>query len=287
MREEVIDVVHKRIMQVAILFGVLSIPTFASADSEIFETPVNTTSPVESISEEVTGTTNQLLNETEQPVNKTVDTVKVISEKVEETLEVEEPVVEVNLKKEPSIKVNTGVIDVDVSKNPSVKVDTAVAKVEVAEPLDVEVDTEVVQIEASIVPPPLATNEKPLVEDGEEQGTISQPQSMNKDEFPTVKDQIILEPPIDDKPSDTVYNSSSPLKENEFNPLQALPTIQTGPYHQINSSSGHFNMSMAILESLNQENANGFFTYFGQGRMFFDQWLNAPPSQPPRKSLLL
>jgi len=287
MREEVIDVVHKRIMQVAILFGVLSIPTFASADSGIFETPVNTTSPVGSISEEVTGTTNQLLNETEQPVNKTLDTVKVISEKVEETLEVEEPVVEVNLTKEPSIKANTGVIEVDVSNKPLVNVDTAVAKVEVSEPMNVEVNTEVVQIEASIVPPPLKSNEKRLVEDGEEQRTISQPQPMNKNEFTAVKDQVILEPAIDDKPSDTVNKSSSPLKENEFDPLQALPPIQTGPYHQLNSSSGHVNMSMAILESLNQENANGFFTYFGQGRMFFDQWLNAPPSQPPQKSLLL
>lgn len=279
-----IDLVQKRIMQVAILFGVLSIPTFASADSEIFETPVNPTSPVESISKEVTGTTNQLLNEPEQPVIKTVDAVKKISEKVAETVEVEKPLVEVNLTKEPSIKADTGVVEVDVSKNQLVQVDTVVSKVEVAEPLDVEVDTEVVQVEASLVPPPLKTNAKQLVERAEEQESISQPQSINKDEI-TVKDQVIITPPFDDKPSDTVNNSPSPLKKFEFDPLKAFPQIQSGPYQQLNQSSGHVNMAMAVLESINHEYANGFFTYFGRGRMFFDQWLNAPPSQPPQISL--
>jgi len=273
--------VSKRIMQVIILIGILSIPTFASADSGIFETPVNTTSPVEPIAEEVTGTTTQLLNEPEQPVTKTVDAVKVISEKVAETIEVEKPL---NLTREPSIKANTGVIEVDVSEKPLVKVDTTVAKVEVSEPLDVEVDTEVVKTEVSIVPPPLTSNKKPLVERAEEQEPRAQPQSINKNEI-SVKDQVILEPPIDDKPTDTVDKSPIPLKENEFDPLIAIPPIQSGPYNQLNSSSGHVNMAMAVLESVNHEYANGFFTYFGRGRTFFDQWLNAPPSQPPQNSL--
>lgn len=244
------DDVQKRIMQVAILLGVLSIPSFASADSGVFGTTIpNTTSVLETVPDGVAKTTpiveEELPMETVQPVATIVDSVNETTQKVTEAVVNDKPLV-----------VKAGVVEAEVLKTQKVIVDTSSLS------LNVERDTELVQTEVSI--------ETPIVNVERNAEQVAGP---------------LVETIQEDKAIDMETRPRPKKGENEFEQIKVIPTLQSGPYIQANSSPSTAGMVMAVLNSLEVDNANGSFSYFGKGRMYYDQWLNAPPSQPPRNSL--
>ncbi|MFX3673381.1 MAG: hypothetical protein ACE3JQ_02890 [Paenisporosarcina sp.] len=261
---------HTRIMQVVIFFGVLSIPAFASAESGLFETPINKTTSTEEVTQEIAKTT------TIQPVAKRVGSVIEKADKVTESVNNYQPLVEVNLINNPSIRANTGIVETGISKTPILKVNTSVAKLEVSEPLKVQIDTEVGQAEDSVEPTLDTVNEE-LMEEPAVESSNTIPESINLFETPVEKQIVLKETTV------SMETRHIPLREKyDHDPLIVMPSFQSVPYQHANASSWS---AVAVLESIGHEDSNGFFTYFGKGRMYFDQWLNAPPSQPPKESL--
>lgn len=338
-RGEVNDDVHKRMIQLAVLFGVLSIPTFASAEGGLLGSVIKQPSDiVNTVTDEVTDTTTQVEEvlpiETDQgesikPVTKIVETVNETTQNVTEKVTENQPIVEVNVSKEPSIKVNTAVIETEVSKTPKVKVDTPIlevnvsdeVKVDVADTVKAEADAEDVQVE--VTPP--QTSEELSVEVDE---TASSEPSTTVTEKPvTVKSEETVEerlenavpfqeeekvkPESEPQEASMVAEVSTPSTENslevessndvarnigpfsipmkeptKYEQLKVTPTFQSGPSTQTGPSGAAGALAIAVLDNQNLAEPNETLAFYGMSRTFFDQWLNAPPSQPPQKLLL-
>ncbi|MGE6487061.1 hypothetical protein [Paenisporosarcina sp. NPDC076898] len=325
---------QKRMMQIALLFGVLSIPSFASADGGLLGSTLSQpTEIVNTVTEEVANTTSQAeealpikaeQGESLQPVTAIVKTVTETTQKVTKAVESEKPIVEVKVSTSPSVKVNTGVVEAEVSKTPKVKVDTSIAKVEVAD--TVAVDTEVVQAEVkrdqqisvqtpvvdvdSSVPTQSTTDKEILVNPVPETEVTELPVEKLKQEVPPVMTNEIVKPDIskqriiDEEQNDALNETSRnerllnveidkpknalsiPMKmPTNYEQVQATPTFQSGPSTLSNSSLSSGSMTFALLDGYDVSNQNEPLAYFGKTRLFFDQWLNAPPSQPPQHSL--
>lgn len=323
-------------MQIAVLFGVLSIPSFASADGGLLGSTLSQpTEIVNTVTEEVANTTSQVekalpikteQEESLQPVTAIVKNVTETTQKVTKAVESEEPIVEVKVSTSPSVKVNAGVVEAEVSKTPKVKVDTSIAKVEVAD--TVKVDTEVVQAEVerepqisvktpvvdveSSVPTQSTTDKEIRVTPVPETEVTELPVEKMKQEVPPVikskneivkpdiSKQLIIDEEQGDVLNETSLNERSLNVETDkpknalplpmkvpinYEQVQATPTFQSGPSTLSNSSLTMGSMTFAVLDGYDVSNPNGTMAYFGKTRLFFDQWLNAPPSQPPQHSL--
>lgn len=322
-------------MQIAMLFGVLSIPSFASADGGLLGSTLSkSTEVVNTVTEEVASTTSQVeeampieaeQEESIQPVTAIVETVTETTQDVVKAVESEKPIVEVKVSTSPSVKVNTGVVEAEVSQTPKVKVDTNIAKVEVAD--TVKVDTEVVQAEVKRDPqitvqtpvvdvessvPTQSTTEKEILDTPVSENEVTEPPvDQLKQEVPPVKTNEIEKPDnlrqlIIGESQDEALNETSrterssnvetdkpknvlpiPMKmPTNYEQVQVTPTFQSGPSTLSNSSLSTGSMMFAMLEGYDVTNQNGTMAYIGKTRLFFDQWLNAPPSQPPQHSLL-
>jgi hypothetical protein len=321
-------------MQITVLFGVLSFPSFASADGGLLGSTLSQpTEIVNTVTDEVANTTSEveiaLPIKTEQeeslhPVTAIVKNVTETTQKVTKAVESEEPIVEVKVSTSPSVKVNTGVVEAEVSKTPKVKVDTSIAKVEVAD--TVKVDTEVVQ--AEVERDPQISVKTPVVDvesSGPTQSTTDKeirvtlvpetevtelpveklkqevpPVMKNEIVKPNISKQLIIDEEQDDALNETSRNERSLNVETDkpknalpipmqvpinYEQVQATPTFQSGPSTLSNSSLTMGSMTFAVLDGYDVSSQNGTMAYFGKTRLFFDQWLNAPPSQPPQYSL--
>ncbi|MCZ8538227.1 hypothetical protein M9R32_13605 [Paenisporosarcina quisquiliarum] len=327
---------QKRMMQIAVLFGVLSFPSFASADGGLLGSTLSQpTEIVNTVTDEVANTTSQVekalpikteQEESLQPVTEIVNNVTETTQKVTKAVKSEEPIVEVKDSTSPSVKVNTGVVEAKVSQTPKVKVDTSIAKVEVAD--TVKVDTEVVQAEVERDPqisvktpvvdvessvPTQSTDKEIRVTPVPETEVTELPVEKLKQEVPLVmknkkeivkpdiSKQLIIDEEQDDALNETSRNERSLNVETDkpknalpipmkvpinYEQVQATPTFQSGPSTLSNSSLTMGSMTFAVLDGYDVSNQNGTMAYFGKTRLFFDQWLNAPPSQPPQQSPL-
>lgn len=318
-------------MQIAVLFGVLTIPTFASADGGLLGSALNQPAEiVETVTEEVANTTSQVeevlpMIETEkiepiQSVKKVVESINKTTQKVTTTVADEEPILEVNISEAPSIKVNTSVLEAEVSKTPKVNVDTPIVKVEVADTVEVDteeesepeiaVQTPVVKVES---PAPSETTtgkeviETPIVDveiveppvESIKQGTNPiqenekvKPQSLPSPIIGDVQEEMGIEQgsidivaEVESKKETPKQAIAIPLPMNEptiFEQVKVTPTFQSGPSTQTNSGSTTGVATVATFNGMDITTQSGTLTYIGKTRLFFDQWLNAPPSQPPQ-----
>ena len=317
------DDVQKRMMQIAVLFGVLSIPTFASAEGGLLGSVLNQpTEIVETVTEEVVKTTSQVEEalpietvqvESIQPVTKIVESVKKTTQKVTATVADEEPILEVNISETPSIKVNTGVVEAEVLNTPKVKgevvvpeevetvvesepgisVQTPVLKADSPKPTETATKKEVIETptvkveiteapvsKAKQVTNPIQTNDK------------VKPQSLPSPIIGDVQEEMVIEQgsmdiiaevePKMEKPNVAIA-IPLPMKEpTNFEQVKVTPTFQSGPSTQPNTGATNGVASIAVLNRIDMTTQSGTLAYFGKTRLFFNQWLNAPPSQPPQ-----
>lgn len=295
---------QKRIWQTVILFGVLSIPSFASAEGGLLKNTLTTTTDI------VEATTNQVVEtpskveevlpvETNEPVSTLVETVNETTKSVTKTVTDEKPLVEVKLSEKPTIKVNANVIEAEVSTKPVVKVETPVAEINVTEPVQVDVET-------NIIPTDLKVEE---VEPIKETSSTVIEKAVGSDVVETKKSTIV-EPNVkpesvnifEEAETEGIQLSSKDTKLEEFNlqnelpvipfrgmenmeQIKVIPTIPSGPSTQNSPSSANVGITLGIFNTFEVDQLYKTFSYFGKERLFFDQWLNAPPSQPPQSSL--
>lgn len=336
------DDVHKKMIQLAVLFGVLSIPTFASADGGLLGSVIKQPSDiVKTVTEGVEETTSQVeemqpiktdQGESIKPVTKIVETVDETTQKVTETVNDNQPIVEVNVSKEPSIKVNAGIIETEVSETPKVKADTPIlevnvsdkVKVDAAETVVVEADAEDVQVEdttpktseelpvGAVETEPSTTGNEPPATDTPEVPVVEIPEMEKQDTLPIqvidkVKPESLAQPVIGatsqeaevtpqstensfevESSNDVTGNIgpiSIPMKEpTKYEQLKVIPTFQSGPSTPTGPSGAVGALTIALLDNQILSEPNETLAFHGMSRTFFDQWLNAPPSQPPQKT---
>lgn len=345
---------HKRMMQSAILLGVLSIPTFASADGGLLGNTLNKTSEiVETVTTGVVDTESEQ-EKVYQPVTKLVDSVYETTKTVTEALESDTPAVEVNISPNPSIKVNTGILEADVSQNPKVKVDTPIAKVEVDDSFKVEIDPVKIDVEVKKDPKPQISVQTPIMsvntkntnqsvrlrkepqspnqEVNDKAATIpaqkpvstrtQEPKQIIKQNTETVEknkpiwqDKIETTEPLgfDESRKQLSHVESVPFTVNSYNTaastevsaekdftgylplkptddythMKVSPVFHSGPSTPAKTVGAGGGIPLATYNGFEVSTSKEISNYSAKIRLFFDQWMNAPPSQPPQHSLFL
>lgn len=255
------------------------------------------------------------VTETVKPVNEAVktvsDTVDTVKEAVPtEKLQSSKPIVDVNLSEKPSIKVD--VLDQEV--NVTVPVTPKKPQVEVKLPVVSEIVTtkpEVEEVvEAKPEPAPTTTPvtgpapiSKPVTEPI---GIISEKVSetndviLQKSEVVMKKEMINMEieNPVNTGTSGEVLKKRRDQKESElpirqktspdYPVTQMLTPSSQGGQTPSNSSNNPMTSSstitfLAILDGGQNDTQLETGSRLGEGvRHYYDQWLNAPPGQPPQ-----
>lgn len=295
---------QKRIWQTVILFGVLSIPSFASAEGGLLKNTLTTsTDIVETTTNQVVETTSLvdevLPVETNESVSALVKTVNETTQSVTKTVTDEKPLVEVKLSEKPTMKVNAKVIDAEVSTKPVVKVETPVAEIKVTEPIQVDVETNIISTDVKVEEvEPIKETSSTVIE-----------KAVGSDMVETKKPTIV-EPNVkpesvnifEETETEGIQLSSEDTKTEEFElqnerpvdpfrgmdnieKIKVIPTIPSGPSTQNSPSSTNVGLTLGVFNPFEVDQSYKTFSYFGKERLFFDQWLNAPPSQPPQSSL--
>ena len=295
---------QKRIWQTVILFGVLSIPSFASAEGGLLKNTLTTTTDiVETTTNQVVETTSKvdevLPVETNEPVSALVETVNETTQSVTKNVTDEKPLVEVKLSEKPSIKVNANVIEAEVSTKPVLKVESPVSEIKVTEPVQVDVETKNIPTDVKVEEvEPIKETSSTVIE-----------KAVGSDVVETKK-PTIAEPNVkpesvgifEETETEGIQLSSEDTKTEEFDlqnelpfvpfrgmenieQIKVIPTIPSGPSTQNSPSSTNIGLTLGVFNTFEVDQSYKTFSYFGKERLFFDQWLNAPPSQPPQSSL--
>ena len=289
---------QKRIWQTVILFGVLSIPSFASAEGGLLKnTLTNTTDVVETTANQVVETTSQvdemLPVETNEPVSALVETVNETTQSVTKAVTDEKSLVEVELSEKPTIKVNTNVIEAEVSTKPVVKVETPIAEIDVSESVQVDVETKVIPKDVKVKETSTTVIEKAVVSDVEvtKKSTIVEPnvKPESVDIFEEAETEGIQLSSEDTKTDEFDFQNEQPVAPfsgmENIEHIKVIPTIPSGPSTQTSPSSTNVGITLGILNTIEIDQSYKILSYLGKERLFFDQWLNAPPSQPPQSAL--
>lgn len=295
---------QKRIWQTVILFGVLSIPSFASAEGGLLKnTLTNTTDIVGTTTNQVDETTTQVDDilpvETNEPVAALVETVNETTQSVTKTVTDEKPLVEVELSDKPTIKVNTPLIESEVSTKPVVKVETPIAEINVTEPVQVDVETKIIPTDLKVEEvEPFKEISSTVIEKAvgsyvveTKKSTIVEPNVKPEsvdifEETETEDIQLSLE---DTKTEEFDLQNELPFvpfkgMEN-IEQIKVIPANPSGPITQNSPISTSIGLTLGIFNTFKVDQSYKTFSYFGKERLFFDQWLNAPPSKPPQSSL--
>lgn len=297
------DDVQKRIWQTVILFGVLSIPSFASAEGGLLKNTLTTTTDiVETTTNQVVETTSKvdevLPVETNEPVSALLETVNETTKSVTKTVTDEKPLVEVKLSEKPSIKVNANVIEAEVSTKPVLKVETPVSEIKVTEPVQVDVETKNIPTDVKVEEvEPIKETSSTVIEKAVGSDVV--------ETNPTIVEPNVKPESVDifeETETEGIQSSSEDTKTEEFDlqnelpfvpfrgmenieQIKVIPTIPSGPSTQNSPSSTNIGLTLGVFNTFEVDQSYKTFSYFGKERLFFDQWLNAPPSQPPRSSL--
>ncbi|ANC76181.1 hypothetical protein ABE65_004890 [Fictibacillus phosphorivorans] len=264
----------------------------------------DTTRAVDRVDQTVNKVTETVkpVNEAVKTVTNTVDTVKEIVPT--ETLKQSKPIVDVELSEKPSIKVDV----VDQEVNVTVPVTTEKPQVEVKIPVVSEIVTtkpEVEEVvEAKPEPAPISkpvtepvVKNKPIISD-----KVNETNDVNlqKSEAVMKKEMINMEieNPVNTGTSGDVLKKSRDQKESEL-PIrhktspdypitQMLTPSSQGGQTPTNSSNGPMTSSstitfLAILDGGQSDTQLETGVRLDGGvRHYYDQWLNAPPGQPPQ-----
>ncbi|WP_433747235.1 hypothetical protein [Falsibacillus pallidus] len=263
-----------------------------------------------------------VLNKTSKIVDSAAKPVKSVTNTVENTVKnvvgtkADEKLVDVDLGEKPKIKVNTGIADIEVDESPSVKIgkqsgdtsnDEATVNVK-AGPIETEVSTEKSSVKVEVNHS--KQEDKPSVkqhpaEKETDAGQQEQPIA------PSIK-------PIEEK-SETVSSASDvpkvkmsqgqPLLEKQQEGKTPVPVPdqdrRTGHYEAIVPAGGSGGTSIqttgssggtgtAVSPAFAVILGSGFdleYRYLqprtGKSKIYYDQWLNAPPSEPPKSFFFL
>jgi hypothetical protein len=281
-------------MQAFLFLGIMSISTFASAEGLLTSTVTNTTELVDSVAEETVEqdeeaeTTSITTDETEDDTGNIVD--KLVSSTAETVAEVED-----NVLPKSSIKVKTDVIQVDVSKNIDVKVEAGSIDVELSDD-GVNTDTSKLEAEGSSVKVNTfsiqgqkedVTEEFIKVEATEPAIDENSTSDVKVAEVKPSLEESTVENNTKTAQADTTPVSRPPLSSR--GELIAVVVSQNVPTSSTNTSNGFSVNSLpwGLVYSLQQATVSINPVQHGQNKTYYDQWLNAPPSPPPKASLLL
>lgn len=341
---------YKRVVQAAIMFGLLSVPTFASADGGLLGNTLNKSSNlIETVTDGVTDSVSgvqitEKIAETEeliQPVRKVVNTLDETTEKLTETVKSEKPIVDLNVSSNPSIGVNLGVVEAEVSKTPTVKVDTSIVKVEVDDTVKIEadlleantqelnkkhpqvsvktpiIDVETIRTEQStpntnsdlpktanapslVEPDNVAQKKEIVIPEIEQPIQHEQPILMDEPEIGFESEDLqksylgeVVTKPLDTAPKRRdVKNKKEKRPESfpkipseDYNQLKVVPTFQSGPSTPTQTGGSGGPMPFATMNEMEMGFGSRGASFPTMTRLLYDQWLNAPPFQPPRQSL--
>ncbi|MFJ5770208.1 hypothetical protein [Psychrobacillus sp. NPDC093180] len=340
---------YKRVVQAAIMFGMLSVPTFASADGGLLGNTLNKSSNlIETVTDGVTDSVSEVqltekVAETEeliQPVRTVVNTLDETREKLTETVKSEKPIVDLNVSPNPSIGVNLGIVEAEVSKTPTVKVDTSIVRVEVDDTVKIEADLLEANTQELNKKHPQVSVKTPIVDvetlkteqstpntNSDLPKTATAPSLVEQDNVAQKKETVIpeIEQPIQHeqpilvdepgtgfesedlqksyldtvitKPMDTTSKQEIKKKKEkrpetfpkipseDYNQLKVVPTFQSGPSTPTQTGGSGGPMSFATMNEMEMVFESRGANFPTMTRLLYDQWLNAPPFQPPRQSL--
>jgi hypothetical protein len=292
-----------------------------TAGNAVDKTVEHTTKPVTDIvgesaapvTETVNNTTKAVTNTVEQTtksVTGTVDsTTKTVTDTVEETtksvsdsLADDKPLLDVDLSDHPEVKINTGNVDIEVSKEPEVKVETGGLDADVSNEPSAKVEDEPsvarpkendeVEVERGDAPKEPVKQEVPVEGSAEE----AEKSSLRLSKAKQVKESLRTNPAEVEQKEPAKVEESEKQHELPFTPVKKMEPVLTtttlnstsqssstsGVSGQVSGSTSLWYVSDQQAVTVNFQTAN----MYEKNNRYYDQWLNAPPSQPPQQSLL-
>ncbi|MDT9025937.1 hypothetical protein [Rossellomorea yichunensis] len=283
--------------------------TTKTAGNTVKKTVEHTTEPVTDIAGDSAAPVTETVNNTTKAVTNTVEkttksvtgtvdsTTKTVTDTVEETtkpvsdsLSDDKPLLEVDLSDDPEVKVNTGIVDVEVSEDPQVKVDTGIVETEVKdEPsVDTKIENDDAEVEKVDVRKEPVQQEVPAETSAEKADQSSIRMSKAKQ----LNETILTKPAEVEQKERAKAEESEKQNELPFTPVKKMePLLTTTTFHSTSQSSSTSGVSGQVTGStslwyvsdqqamaVNFQKAN----LYEKKNLYYDQWLNAPPSQPPQ-----
>ncbi|MBD1380436.1 hypothetical protein [Metabacillus arenae] len=243
----------------------------------------------------------------------------------EPSLEEDAGAVKANESKQPNVKVETEVGDVEASKGSSVNVNAGVGEADVSRDSSVEVsedhsvkiktggaaarveDHKSVHLDAGGVDDKRPVkSEEGSFKPGIEEAPVTKEKPSAEE---TVNNEVDGKTPVQIQKdrtniltieSDGQRNGNPKAIEKNTTPVNSPPieskdhlvgiTVSQNVPSSSTMTLNGFSSSMSMLGvvySIYQDKILTYSVHNGKNKIFFDQWLNAPPSQPPQGSLLL
>ncbi len=231
------------------------------------------------------------------------------------SVKVDTGVIDANVSEKPSVKIDTGSVKVDVSDQPSVKVDTDVIDANVSEKPSVKINSGAVKVDVSekhsVKINPDRRDKSSKIQEKESTGQdVSKPIVKTEEPLPVEKSvakdivvaQVITQPDkMDNSVEQTDSVESKMILNNVETPVKSKPNFskdhfsavtvsQNTPSSSSTNSFNGFSSGLAvggIIPAYQQEFVFTNAVQYDRNQNYYDQWLNAPPAQPPQKALLL
>ncbi|NQD67183.1 hypothetical protein HP456_14805 [Bacillus haikouensis] len=248
-------------------------------------------STTESVTKTVRNTTKSVTTTVETTTENVTETVEDTTKPVTDPLTDDEPLLEVNVSEKPDVKVDTEVIETEVSEDSTVKLETGTTETDAGKSPSVNAEEEADAIPSADV------NEKTgeTVSDKSAGPSADAENSMNKarklEKSITAKESESAPPVTKKVKTDETKDRLPLIPDKKMEPIVTNTTMQPGA-GQSTGTSG-MNGSTTISNSHwivwdNDANRVRFLRsdFNGNQNLYYDQWLNAPPSQPPQTSLL-
>ncbi|MGD6846032.1 hypothetical protein [Rossellomorea aquimaris] len=270
----------------------------------VTETVNNTTKAVTNTVEKTTKSVTGMVDSTTKTVTETVEeTTKPVSDSLSD----DKPLLEVDLSDDPEVKVNTGIVDVEVSEDPQVKVDTGVVDADVSKKPSVKVDTGIVETEVKDEPSvdikienddaeveKVDVRKEPVKQEvtAETSAEKADQSSIRMSKAKQLNETILTKPAEVEQKERAKAEESEKQNELPFTPVKEMePLLTTTTLHTTSQSSSTSGVSGQVTGStslwyvsdqqamaVNFQKAN----LYEKKNLYYDQWLNAPPSQPPQ-----
>jgi hypothetical protein len=275
--DAVIRTVDKAVEPVSHLTG----DSAAPVTDTVKETTKSVTNTVEHTTKTVTGT----VEDTAETMTETVDdTTKPVTVSLSE----DEPLVEVDVE-DPEVDVDTGIIEEGVSDGPSVNVETG----DPDEIQDLPSTTEIPESQESKTDAPYKENE--------ETSELSTETRMTKAK--QIEESITAATTETDSPEKKQVNTQAvdgqaeeskndfpPIPYKQMEPVLTNSTINTANGYSTSTNGMGQTAAAGSLQVVREQEADNVSLeragFNGSENLYYDQWVNAPPSQPPQTSLL-
>lgn len=222
----------------------------------------------------------------------------IVKAEVDNSVKLEVDVLKVNTQetkdKLPQIVVRTPIVNVETTKtkqstpntNPDPKTDTEPSSASVKQtPVESESAAQTKETDIPEIEQPIQHDQSLLVDEPKSGfESLENHQRSSKIEAQTKLTDSALKGDIEMK-EEKQSESLSKIPTNEYDQLKVVPTFQSGPSTPTKTAGSGGSLPLAAMNEMEMaiENRGGIFPTMT--RLLYDQWLNAPPSQPPRQSL--